>query len=140
DDLLATLRALPSRGRSDWVFPNADSTGPLDGRAFDRLLFRPALKRAGITGFRWKDLRHTFATRLRMSGSDTGTIRDLLGHTTDRMTQRYAHAATSHLHAAVQRLARGPESGDEVAPQVAPAVAGESSAPAPDRVSTRSGR
>jgi len=50
------------------VFPNSDGSGPLDGREFDRLVFRPALKRAGIREFRWKDLRHTFATRLRMTG------------------------------------------------------------------------
>ena len=44
-----------------------------------------------------------------MTGSDTGTIRDPLGHTTDRMTKRYAHAAPGLLHAAVQRLVSGPE-------------------------------
>src|SRR4029077_1521934 len=59
----------------------------------------------GIHDFRWKDLRHTFVTRLRMTGSDTGTIRDPLGHTSDRMTKRYAHAVPGLLHAAVQRLA-----------------------------------
>jgi len=108
DTLLAVLRALPSRLTSDWVFPNAAGTGPLDGREFDRLVFRPALKRSGLRDFRWKDLRHTFATRLRMTGSDTGTIRDLLGHTSDRMTKRYAHAVPGLLHAAVQRLADAP--------------------------------
>ncbi len=108
DALLAVLRALPSRLRGEWVFPNADGSGPLDGREFDRLVFRPALKRAGIRDFRWKDLRHTFAPRLRMTGSDTGTIRDLLGHTSDRMTKRYAHAVPGLLHAAVQRLADAP--------------------------------
>ena len=139
DDVLAVLGALPSRGRSAWLFPNDpndDTAGPLDGEDFDRRVWRPALVRAGLTKvietretkrvragtgwrvvekvrrqvvrtFRWKDLRHTFATRLRMTGADTGTIRDLLGHTSDRMTQRYAHAATSHLHSAVQRLNRG---------------------------------
>jgi integrase len=106
DELLAVLRTLPSRGRSRWLFPNPENTGPMDGRAFDRLVFRPALARAGIRDFRWKDLRHSFATRLRMAGADTGTIRDLLGHTSDRMTQRYAHAAPGHLHAAVQRISR----------------------------------
>ena len=54
----AVLRTLPSRLASEWVFPNAAGTGPLDGRAFDRLVFRPALKRAGIRDLRWKDLRH----------------------------------------------------------------------------------
>ncbi|HSV05053.1 MAG TPA: tyrosine-type recombinase/integrase, partial [Candidatus Binatus sp.] len=116
-ELLAALRALPSRGRSEWVFPNAADTGPLDGRADDRLVFRPALKRAGIRGLRWKDLRHTFATRLRMNGADTGTIRDLLAHTSDRMTMRYAHASADHLHAAVERISRG------VSPRVSPTVA-----------------
>jgi len=104
DSLLAVLRVLPSRGRSAWLFPNANNTGPLNGREFDRLVFRPALAAAGIPDFRWKDLRHTFATRLRAKGVDTGSIRELLGHTTERMTQRYAHAAPGLLLAAVQRL------------------------------------
>ena len=135
DELLAALRSLPSRLTSPYVFPNEDGTGALDGREFDRLVFQPALLRAGINkvgetrettkvragqgvrtveklrrtltrSFRWKDLRHTFATRLRMTGVDTGTIRDLLGHTSDRMTKRYAHAVPGLLHAAVQRLLR----------------------------------
>ena len=54
--------------------------------------------------FRWKDLRHTYATRLRETGSDTATISELLGHTSERMTKRYAHAAPGLHLAAVQRL------------------------------------
>jgi len=50
--------------------------------------------------------RHTFASRLRMSGVELGTIRDLLGHTTTRMTERYAHITPGHLHDAVQRISR----------------------------------
>ena len=141
DALLAALRALPSRGRSEWVFPNADNTVPLDGREFDRLVFRPALKRAGIRDFRWKDLRHTFATRLRMqAGEDLATIRDLLGHTTSRMTERYAHATAAHHLAAVQHLCRTPKPANEVAPVVAPGVADVSSGDAPNRVSTGAGK
>jgi hypothetical protein len=135
DELLAVLRALPSRLNSSWVFPNADGSGPLDGDEFDRRVFQPALVRAGINKvietketkgvragrgvravetvrrqlvrtFRWKDLRHTFASRLRMTGVELGTIRDLLGHTTTRMTERYAHIAPGYLHDAVQRISR----------------------------------
>ena len=99
DELLATLRSLPSRLATPWFFPNAAGTGPLDGREFDRLVFRPALKRADIRGLCWKDLRQTFATRLRMrAGADLKSIAELLGHTTRRMTERYAHAAPGHLH------------------------------------------
>ena len=37
---------------------------------------------------------------------ELATIRDLLGHTTTRMTERYPYVAPSHLHAAVQTLPR----------------------------------
>jgi integrase len=108
DELLGILQALPSRCTSEWVFPDASATEAIDGREFDRLVFRPALARAGIGDFRWKDLRHTFATRLRMRNVDLKSIGELMGHTTTRMTERYAHAAPDHLLATVQRISREP--------------------------------
>lgn len=103
--LLAVLQALPSRLTSEWVFPGEDTSSPLDGRAYDRLTFRPALRRAKIPNFRFKDLRHTFATRLRMDGrADITSIATLLGHTSTRMSERYAHADNAHLHALVSAL------------------------------------
>jgi site-specific recombinase XerC len=66
---------------------------------------RAALKAAGITGLCWKDLRHTFASRLRMHRrADLKSIAELLGHTSTRMTERYAHAAGTHLQDLVQGL------------------------------------
>src|SRR5262249_42721452 len=124
DDLVAVLRALPSRLKSPWVFPNTIGTGPEDGKHFVGRVFTPALRRAKIHNFRWKDLRHTFASRLRMAGVDIQDIRDLLGHTSTRMTERYAHLAPGKLHEAIQRLNRS----DEVAPGVAPAPEGARSA------------
>jgi integrase len=117
DDLVAVLRALPSRLKSRWVFPNTIGTGPEDGKHFVGRVFTPALRKAKIADFRWKDLRHTFASRLRMAGVDIQDIRDLLGHTSTRMTERYAHLAPGKLHDAIQRLNRS----TEVAPRVAPA-------------------
>ena len=64
---------------------------------------------------RWKDLRHTFASRLRMAGVDIQDIRDLLGHCSTRMTERYA-LAPGKLHEAVQRLNRVAEVPPEVPP------------------------
>jgi len=51
-----------------------------------------------------------------MNGVDLATIRDLLGHTTTRMTERYAHVAPSHLDAAVQTLSR-PSASEASIPQ-----------------------
>lgn len=75
-----------------------------------------------------------------MRGTDTGTIRELLGHTSERMTQRYAHASETHLHRAVQRLERNPESPNEVAPLVAPALADDGGSRTRERVSSRVSR
>gem|GEM_PF-3918301 len=58
-----------------------------------RTAFKNACIRAGIESLRFHDLRHTFATRLVLSGVDLVTVSKLLGHSTIHMTMRYAHPA-----------------------------------------------
>jgi len=59
--------------------------------------FRAALKRAGITNFRFHDLRHTCGTRLAMKGATPQAIGTVLGHKTLQMTMRYTHLSPDYL-------------------------------------------
>lgn len=63
---------------------------------------------AKISNFRFHDLRHTFATRLRARGVHEMDIMSLLGHTTLQMTSRYTHAMPQNLRTAVDSLRKQP--------------------------------
>nr|WP_029148707.1 site-specific integrase [Methylophilus sp. 5] len=66
--------------------------------------WRAALKRAGITDFRWHDLRHTWATWQRQAGTPTHELQRLGGWRSGVMVERYAHLAPDHLANAANRL------------------------------------
>jgi integrase len=77
------------------------------GRPLDRAnthAWQKALKRAGIENFRWHDLRHTWATWHRQSGTPTHELQRLGGWRTSVMVERYAHLAPDHLATAANRL------------------------------------
>jgi site-specific recombinase XerD len=63
-----------------------------------------AAELAGIPHLTWHDLRHTFASRLRMKGVDLAMIKELLGHKTITTTERYAHISPSFHAEAVKKL------------------------------------
>ena len=66
---------------------------------------RSASKRAGLTGVTFHTLRHTCGSWLgQMSGVGALTIRDLLGHGSVTMTDRYMHSDQADLHDAVHKL------------------------------------
>lgn len=57
--------------------------------------------KAGLQGFRFHDLRHTYASYLASSGKvDIYTLKELLGHSDIKMTQRYAHLINGALRKA----------------------------------------
>jgi integrase len=66
--------------------------------------WKSALKRAGISDFRWHDLRHTWATWQRQAGTPAHELQRLGGWLTSSMVERYAHVAPDHLASAASRL------------------------------------
>ena len=65
------------------------------------------LAAAKVSGFRFHDLRHHFASRLVQAGVPLNTVRELLGHADLAMTLKYAHLAPQDTASAVERIAMG---------------------------------
>jgi hypothetical protein len=63
-----------------------------------------ACRDAGVEDFSLHDLRHSYASWLRMKGADLLDIKDLLGHSDLRLTAQYAHLSQAHLLEASARL------------------------------------
>jgi len=55
-----------------------------------------ATKRAGVEGFRWHDLRHTWASWHVMSGTPLPVLQQLGGWSSFAMVTRYAHIGTDY--------------------------------------------
>src|SRR5437870_294727 len=98
--LSALFRAYPHRLGTDLVF--SSSRG---GRIVDvRTGFLNSCKRAGLTDLHFHDLRHTFASQFVMAGGDLYILKEILGHKSITMTQRYAHLSPTYKIKAIDRM------------------------------------
>lgn len=66
-----------------------------------------ATRKAGITDFRFHDLRHTWASWHRQAGTSCDELKDLGGWKSRVMVDRYAKFATEHLSVAAARIEHG---------------------------------
>lgn len=66
--------------------------------------FAQAVKRVRLEDLRIHDLRHTAASWLVSDGVPLEVIKELLGHSSITMTERYAHLAPQRVREAVNRL------------------------------------
>jgi integrase len=102
DAAVAALRVVQARGDGKGRVFQSEKTGePLEN---GRHWFDDEVIVAGIKNFRCRDLRHTFASRLRIKGAPLEDIADLLGHKSLTMTRRYAYLGPNKLHAVVSQL------------------------------------
>jgi len=68
--------------------------------------FKRFLRKNGLKERSFHSLRHYFVTELLRGGASAEAVRVLAGHSKLEMTQRYAHASSSDLRAAVDKLVR----------------------------------
>ncbi len=83
-----------------YIFP-----GPTDGPMFSiKKAWATLCRCAQVAEFRLHDCRHDFCSRLVMAGVDLYVVRDLAGHSSITLTERYAHLAPKKTRAAVEML------------------------------------
>jgi excisionase family DNA binding protein len=127
DDLLrAELMKLKTKNGStpscQNVFLNPRTSKPISDV---KTAFSAALRRAGIKGLRFHDLRHTFASRLIERGIDLITVKELLGHHSVVITQRYTHPSIEQKKRAVESLVSRPGILPDSVPGMSPRMEGE---------------
>lgn len=99
DDMLKLFRSLTGNG-SEFVFLGARRV-PLKSI---RKPFATALRKAEIRDFKFHDLRHTFASHYIMNGGDLMSLKEILGHSSLRMVQRYSHLSTAYKRKMINNL------------------------------------
>jgi integrase len=100
---VAALRAQFDRDptQAGWVFKGRSDDAPAN-------LDNPWAKvrtAAGLTDFRFHDLRHTTASYLTMNGASLAEVAEALGHRTLVMARRYSHMTGDHTRGVLERMA-----------------------------------
>jgi len=87
--------------QSEYIFLN-----PRTGKPFNniRRSFNRAVKEARLEDLKFHDLRHVFASQLVRKGVDLYVVQQLLGHSSPKMTQRYAHIRPDQLKTAIEEI------------------------------------
>ena len=86
---------------SKFLFPGTGKSSHLDDV---KKAWRAICKKAGISGLRMHDLRHSYASMLVSEGHGLPVIRDLLGHASIQTTERYSHLYDDATRAAANQV------------------------------------
>ena len=101
--VLDLLSRLPRINDNPYVF--AGGRGAAVGYKLARRVFADACERAGLADVRLHDLRRSVATNLAASGLGAFAIRDMLGHASAVMANRYVQLAGDALTETAERAA-----------------------------------
>ena len=94
-ELAAELKRCPIVIGEERIFP--PKLGAKGERQRVERSFETILEMADIQGFRFHDLRHTFASWYMMHGGDLYELAKILGHSNIKMTERYAKLGKNHI-------------------------------------------
>src|SRR5438874_4357 len=101
-------RTIPLTNKAYGVLARLWRPGRLfDGSVPHQVVMRrhKAVCRRLAIDFRLYDFRHTYGSRMAMAGVDLMTLRELMGHSSITITQRYCHPTPEQKRAAVAKLA-----------------------------------
>jgi integrase len=90
-----------------WLFPGVSRrcawvNGPMGYRPLDQI--KAAGERAGVRGFTFQSLRHSFATHAESWGISPAMLQRVLRHTSLGTQKHYRHADLENMRAAVARI------------------------------------
>jgi integrase len=98
------------RLRSDLIFPDTHYRTVKD--RFKRLLKQANLNDAVDRGATFHTTRHTFATQFMKNGGNIYHLQKILGHSTIKQTEKYAHFSPNYLIGATDNISFQPPEGD----------------------------
>ncbi len=104
EEAKAIIETLKEGNTSVWLFPSRNPNTHMNPRNFYNRVWIPARKEASVAWCKWHHLRHTFGSRLAMSGQSERTMAELFRHSTTALVKRYTHLHPSHLKAAVEAV------------------------------------
>lgn len=117
DQVKALFKRLQRKGPEDFIFTDKDGDKFKEMPSTFRTVVNKLGFNIGITDTRRKicfhSLRHSFASNLIAAGTDLYTVKELLGHCSITMTERYSHLGQNTLQNAIKNLEKSMTSARE---------------------------
>jgi site-specific recombinase XerD len=95
-ELKRELGAIKNFSKSSFLFSDVREA-PIDPSNFRNRNWDKDLQSSGIRQIRIHDARHTYASLFMMNGGSLYDLKEVLGHSTIKTTERYAHLSNTHL-------------------------------------------
>jgi integrase-like protein len=89
---------------SKWVFPNEKDAGPFLVTSLDHQQAKMRVARHLADDFVVHSFRHTMLTRLGLSGADVFTLKNIAGHSSVQVSEKYVHPSSESKERAIEKM------------------------------------